>query len=198
MIKLKLSELSLKGQQQFALFSMARVKNLYNLFVEEIQQDQLVELSAYENGLKLLTDMHDALRKSFPDFNNDEIVKSVETSYSLAIQDHVYSSFQSTIATQIALLHVSALEFLKTKNADVMEDVLIYIEEIINIVESEMFFRANPDGSYDESESIILERIKSDRLKQLEVLKQIDEAVDLDLDSLVKGNELLFIDPDQA
>ncbi|MDG1331779.1 MAG: hypothetical protein P8P74_05585 [Crocinitomicaceae bacterium] len=194
MINSKLKELDFESHFKFALFSMGRVQDLYQLFIEEIRQNNLSALSEYLEGDSVLNEISNSLKKSFPKFEQEELDEHIQKSYSLTVRGDIHSSFQSTIATQIALMHVSALQFIRSKDVNLLEDVSIYISEIINIVESEKFFSSNPNGDYSESEQIITKAIKLDEANQLEVLNAIQEIGfnEEKFDLLIEQNKLIF------
>ncbi|WP_452219467.1 hypothetical protein [Lacinutrix salivirga] len=150
-------DLSEENGKKLALFSLGRINGLYKLFLEEIKNENLIFDIDYNNGYSTLINIYEFL--FLKNQTNSQIINFKNEIEKYAIDSEFYSSYQSTILTQLILAYISTLDFYISKNNLLLRDIHYNIEEIINIIESEKFYKKNPEGDYEESEKFIDKKI---------------------------------------
>jgi len=148
-------------------------------------------LEEYNNGGEILEQIYSYLKNKSLNINENMLQNYIDQSYQLAVNSDDHSSYQSTIATQVALLSSSVLEFFQKKDSELFDEIEMNISEIINIIESEKFYSKNPDGDYKECDSIINNRIKNDLDNQLDFLNLIKTS-EVNIDFLVDKYKIRF------
>lgn len=155
-VKEKSLNLSKENKIKFNLSSLIRIKDLYQLFEEEIKDDDYDYAQRFKNGSVQLTE--------FSDYVLSQIFMGNELSYSdvekftildnLAPEDDEYSSYQAAIAVNIVLVATNIIKIVKGEESKI-KSTIDYTLDIINNLKSEEFFTDNPDGDDEESEEYL-------------------------------------------
>ncbi|MDW9381414.1 hypothetical protein [Chryseobacterium sp. JV558] len=155
-VKEKSLNLSKENKIKFNLSSLIRIKDLYQLFEEEIKDDDYEYAQRFKNGSTQLAEFSDYVLNSV--FTGNELnsagIERFNTLESLAPEDDEYSSYQAAIAVNIALIAVNIIKIVKGEEAKI-KSTIDYTLDVINNLKSEEFFTNDPDGDDDECEEFI-------------------------------------------
>lgn len=189
-LNFKFLNLSEENGKKLSLFLLGRINDLYKLFLEEIENENLIFDIDFNNGFSILENIYKSL--FFKNATNSQIVNFKNEIEKFAIDSEYYSSYQSTILTQLILAYISTLDFYLSKNNQLLRDVHYNVEEIINIIESEKFYKKNPDGEYEESEEIIDKKIDTNTDVINGFYAKIESLDDIELQSEIEKNVIQF------
>ncbi|MDR6457531.1 hypothetical protein J2786_000624 [Chryseobacterium vietnamense] len=155
-VKEKSLNLSKENKIKFNLSSLIRIKDLYQLFEEEIKDDDYDYAQRFKNGSTLLTE--------FSDYVFNHVFMGNELNYSdierfnnldqLAPEDDEYSSYQAAIAVNIVMIATNIIKIVKGEESKI-KSTIDYTLDVINNLKSEEFFTDNPDGDDEESEEYL-------------------------------------------
>ncbi|PWW26788.1 hypothetical protein [Chryseobacterium sp. AG844] len=155
-VKEKSLNLSKENKIKFNLSSLIRIKDLYQLFEEEIKDDDYDYAQRFKNGSTQLTE--------FSDYVFSHIFMGNELNYSdierfnnldqLAPEDDEYSSYQAAIAVNIVMIATNIIKIVKGEESKI-KSTIDYTLDVINNLKSEEFFNNNPDGDDEESEEYL-------------------------------------------
>lgn len=155
-VKEKSLNLSKENKIKFNLSSLIRIKDLYQLFEEEIKDDDYDYAQRFKNGSTQLTE--------FSDYVFSHIFMGNELNYSdierfnnldqLAPEDDEYSSYQAAIAVNIVMIAINIIKIVKGEESKI-KSTIDYTLDVINNLKSEEFFNNNPDGDDEESEEFL-------------------------------------------
>lgn len=155
-VKEKSLNLSKENKIKFNLSSLIRIKDLYQLFEEEIQDDDYDYAQRFKNGSTQLTEFSDYVLNNV--FSGSELnssdIERFNTLDSLAPEDDEYSSYQAAIAVNIVLIATNIIKIVKGEEAKI-KSTIDYTLDVINNLKSEEFFTNNPDGDDEESEEYL-------------------------------------------
>ncbi|MDR6486265.1 hypothetical protein J2799_000750 [Chryseobacterium vietnamense] len=155
-VKEKSLNLSKENKIKFNLSSLIRIKDLYQLFEQEIKDDDYDYAQRFKNGSTQLTE--------FSDYVFSHVFMGNELNYSdierfnnldqLAPEDDEYSSYQAAIAVNIVMIATNIIKIVKGEESKI-KSTIDYTLDAINNLKSEEFFTDNPDGDDEESEEYL-------------------------------------------
>jgi hypothetical protein len=155
-VKEKSLNLSKENKIKFNLSSLIRIKDLYQLFEQEIKDDDYDYAQRFKNGSTQLTE--------FSDYVFSHVFMGNELNYSdierfnnldqLAPEDDEYSSYQAAIAVNIVMIATNIIKIVKGEESKI-KSTIDYTLDVINNLKSEEFFTDNPDGDDEESEEYL-------------------------------------------
>ena len=158
-------------QFKFVLSCLGRTKDLYKLFEEEILEDKNNYSIKYQGGYEKINKFYEKYLNIA--FGKEIIGADYNELYHLAPSYEEYSTVNSTIATQVALLCTSIGEFYENRSTSLIQEVLINVEEILNIIKSDEY---NEMGIEEDSWEFIKFHIAKEEEVQLKLLSQIASA----------------------
>ncbi|PJJ84427.1 hypothetical protein [Mucilaginibacter auburnensis] len=158
-------------QFSFLTTCLGRTRHLYTLFEMEIANDDFSYALRFKNASRVINKLYEeCVDIIFSARNNFSV--DLSSLYKLAPSYEEYTTAYATIATQIALMCTSIAEFCESRDAGLINEVLMNLEEIINIIRSENFYRQNLPGDTWEYVTTFLEKEYAD---QREIIKQISD-----------------------
>ncbi|WP_137904311.1 hypothetical protein [Chryseobacterium sp. 2VB] len=155
-VKEKSLNLSKENKIKFNLSSLIRIKDLYQLFEEEIKDDDYDYAQRFKNGSTQLTEFSDYVFSHM--FMGNELnysdIERFNNLDQLAPEDDEYSSYQAAIAVNIVMIATNIIKIVKGEESKI-KSTIDYTLDVINNLKSEEFFNNNPDGDDEESEEYL-------------------------------------------
>lgn len=196
-IKKDLNNLSLDNQLIFGLSCIQRVKELYSLFSDNIKKEDSEYMQKYKSGVFILNTIYDELKSNL--VNKLSLSKSIDEYESecenLAPSYEEESTYQSTIAVNICLLFSNLFQYYNNPNDKVLlSEFNVYMNEIINILGSQIFYTTNPDGDYEECEIYLEKYFDREFQIELDIINLIKN--DISFEELEAYNQKYLINND--
>lgn len=188
-VKEKSLQLSKENKIKFNLSSLIRIKDLYQLFEEEIKDDNYDYSQRFKNGSEQLTEFADYVFSRVFTGNGLDLsdIERFNALNGLAPEDDEYSSYQAAIAVNIVLIATNIIKIAKGEEAKI-KSTIDYTLDVINNLKSEEFFTNNPDGDDDEGEEYLEQFYDQEISAEDKLINSIDNISQNDFISFNEEN----------